>query len=168
MVEASDDQGDTKDAKGKQPERDGDDTAEDEETVDESDVEEEDDDEGEDEEPKLKYARLTAHLLPVYRNGDATSAFLVAGDKMVGPRREVCLGAPAKLSTVRWHSQWQHGKYPPRMNFKGTALISNIACYIPSIVQISTIVPRPRQCIHFLHLDFSFPSASAFCPPRRC
>lgn len=85
MVEASDNQGDPKDAKGKQREQDEDDTAEDEETVEESDVEEEDDDDdGEDEEPKLKYARLTAHLLPVYRNGDATSAFLVAGDKMVG------------------------------------------------------------------------------------
>ena len=48
---------------------------------DESDGEEEEDDE--DEEPKLKYARLTQHLGPVYRNGDATSAFLVAGDKMV-------------------------------------------------------------------------------------
>jgi hypothetical protein len=42
-----------------------------------------DDDEDEDEEPKLKYARLTPHLGPVYRNGDATSASLVAGDKMV-------------------------------------------------------------------------------------
>ncbi|PMD42030.1 hypothetical protein L207DRAFT_580708 [Hyaloscypha variabilis F] len=88
MVEASDDQGDTKDAKGKEPEGDGDNAIEDEATVDESDVEEDDDDdeeeeeEGEDEEPKLKYARLTAHLLSVYRNGDMTSAFLVAGDKM--------------------------------------------------------------------------------------
>lgn len=44
---------------------------------------EEDDDEGEEEEPKLKYAKLTGHLAPVYRHGDATSAFLVAGDKMV-------------------------------------------------------------------------------------
>lgn len=43
----------------------------------------ESDEEEEDEEPKLKYARLTQHLNPVYRNGDATSAFLVAGDKMV-------------------------------------------------------------------------------------
>ena len=40
-------------------------------------------DEEEDEEPRLKYASLTKHLKPVYRNGDATSAFLVAGDKMV-------------------------------------------------------------------------------------
>jgi vacuolar protein sorting-associated protein 41 len=39
----------------------------------------------EDEEPKLKYARMTGHLGSVYRNGDATSAFLVAGDKMVCP-----------------------------------------------------------------------------------
>jgi len=35
-------------------------------------------------EPKLKYSRLTGALGPVYRNGDATSAFVVAGDKMVG------------------------------------------------------------------------------------
>lgn len=39
--------------------------------------------EEEDEEPRLKYASLTEHLMPVYRNGDATSTFLVAGDKMV-------------------------------------------------------------------------------------
>lgn len=39
--------------------------------------------EEEDEEPRLKYASLTKHLKPVYRNGDMTSAFLVAGDKMV-------------------------------------------------------------------------------------
>lgn len=48
--------------------------------------EEDDDDEEEDEpdeEPKLKYSRLTASLGPVYRNGDATSSFMVAGDKMV-------------------------------------------------------------------------------------
>jgi len=48
---------------------------------DDDDDEEEDDDA--DEEPKLKYSRLTSSLGPVYRNGDATSSFLVAGDKMV-------------------------------------------------------------------------------------
>lgn len=53
-----------------------------EEEGEEQDSDDDDDDE-EDEEPKLKYARLTQHLGPVYRNGDATSAFLVAGDKMV-------------------------------------------------------------------------------------
>lgn len=47
---------------------------------------EEDEEEEEDDEPKLKYARLTGSLGPVYRNGDATSAFIVAGDKMVGRR----------------------------------------------------------------------------------
>lgn len=52
---------------------------------DEEEDEDDDDDEGEEEdEPKLKYARMTSNLGPVYRNGDATSAFLVAGDKMVG------------------------------------------------------------------------------------
>lgn len=49
---------------------------------DEDGTEEESDDE-EDEEPRLKYAYLTKHLGAVYRNGDATSSFLAAGDKMV-------------------------------------------------------------------------------------
>ncbi|KAH0537265.1 hypothetical protein FGG08_005927 [Glutinoglossum americanum] len=43
----------------------------------------EDDDEEEDEEPRLKYVRLTGHLGGVYRNGDATSTVLAAGDKMI-------------------------------------------------------------------------------------
>lgn len=55
---------------------------------DEDDDEDEDDEE--DEEPKLKYARLTQHLGRVYRNGDATSSFLVAGDKMVLPSAPLC------------------------------------------------------------------------------
>ncbi|KXG48871.1 Tetratricopeptide-like helical [Penicillium griseofulvum] len=49
----------------------------------EEEAEEEDDLDDEDEEPRLKYAYLTKHLGSVYRNGDATSSFLVAGDKMV-------------------------------------------------------------------------------------
>ena len=40
-------------------------------------------DEDEEDEPKLKYERLTGNLGAVYRNGDATSSFLVSGDKMV-------------------------------------------------------------------------------------
>jgi hypothetical protein len=45
---------------------------------------EEDGEQDEDEdEPKLKYHRLTGSLSSVYRNGDATSCFLVSGDKMV-------------------------------------------------------------------------------------
>ena len=42
-------------------------------------------DEEEDEEPQLKYASLTKAQGALYRGGDAASAFLVAGDKMVGP-----------------------------------------------------------------------------------
>lgn len=51
---------------------------------DEDGEEDEDGDEDEDEdEPKLKYSKLTGSLASVYRNGDATSASLLAGDKMV-------------------------------------------------------------------------------------
>lgn len=49
----------------------------------ESEEEDDDDEDEAEEEPKLKYTRLTTSLGPVYRNGDATSAFMVAGDKMV-------------------------------------------------------------------------------------
>lgn len=52
-------------------------------TAHESESEDDEDDDA-DEEPKLKYTRVTSSLAPVYRNGDATSTFLVAGDKMVG------------------------------------------------------------------------------------
>lgn len=41
------------------------------------------DEEEEEEEPRLKYTKLTASLASVYRNGDDTSTFIVAGDKMV-------------------------------------------------------------------------------------
>ncbi|CAI6339022.1 unnamed protein product [Periconia digitata] len=63
-----------------QSDDDGEDVEDDDE---EEDEEDDDDDDGEDEEPKLKYTRLTANLGPVYRNGDATSTFVVAGDKMI-------------------------------------------------------------------------------------
>ncbi|KAI0974676.1 hypothetical protein F4678DRAFT_420481 [Xylaria arbuscula] len=56
---------------------------EEEDDDDEEEEDDEDEDEDEDDEPRLKYARLTPHLGPVYRNGDSTSAFLVAGDKMI-------------------------------------------------------------------------------------
>ena len=67
--------------------------------------------EEEDEEPRLKYASLTKHLKPIYRNGDATSAFLVAGDKMVS--------GPLPFSALEWktdsaldhrHTQWEHSE----------------------------------------------------------
>ena len=46
--------------------------------------EEEEAEEDEEDEPRLNYTSLTKYLRTLYRNGDATSAFLVAGDKMVG------------------------------------------------------------------------------------
>lgn len=49
-----------------------------------SEEDDSDDDDEEEGEPRLKYTRLTDTLGPVYRNGDATSAFTVAGDKLVG------------------------------------------------------------------------------------
>ena len=57
---------------------------------DEEETNNSDEEEEEDEEPRLKYASLTKHLKPVYRNGDATSAFLVAGDKMVSNMYSTC------------------------------------------------------------------------------
>ena len=58
-----------------------------------SDEDEAEDDE--DEEPRLKYARLTQHLSGVYKNADATSSFLVAGDKMViGTHNGNIVGSP--------------------------------------------------------------------------
>ncbi len=43
---------------------------------------EEEEDEEDEEEPRLKYATLTKNVSSLYRNGDAASAFMVAGDKM--------------------------------------------------------------------------------------
>lgn len=45
--------------------------------------EEEEDNEEEEDEPRLKYTKLTGSLSSVYRNGDASSTFMVGGDKMV-------------------------------------------------------------------------------------
>lgn len=71
------------DGAGEAAEGDTDDEEDDEEEEEEDDEEEEDEDDEDDEEPRLKYARLTPHLGGVYRNADATSSFLVSGDKMV-------------------------------------------------------------------------------------
>lgn len=73
----------------------------------------EDDEDGdeseEEEEPKLKYAKLTGTLTNVYRNGDSTSAFSVAGDKMVvgthnGSIHVLALPNMQSLKTYRAHS----------------------------------------------------------------
>lgn len=92
MVDKSVDQGDSEIAKdAAETSQDEDENVDEPESVasvaddddDEEDDDENEEDEEEDEEPKLKYARLTSNLGAVYRNADATSAFMVAGDKMV-------------------------------------------------------------------------------------
>ncbi len=45
--------------------------------------EDDDEEEEEEEEPRLKYATVSKRLSSVYKNGDAVSAVLVGGDKMV-------------------------------------------------------------------------------------
>lgn len=60
--------------------REQDDSADDDDDEDEDEDEEEDE---EDEEPRLKYVYLTKCLPSLYRAGDATSALLVGGDRMV-------------------------------------------------------------------------------------
>lgn len=90
---------------------------EDEDEDDDDEDEDDEDDDDEDEEPRLKYARLTTNLGSLYRNGDATSAFLVAGDKMVGApihgggsfrgKRTDC----TDKTTDRRNAQWQYCKY---------------------------------------------------------
>lgn len=84
MAEESDNQDEISKGKKKESSQDEDETQDDTESAEDSETEDDEEDEEDDDEPKLKYARLTGHLGPVYRNGDATSAFLVAGDKMVG------------------------------------------------------------------------------------
>ena len=73
----------------------------------------EEEEEDEDEEPRLKYASLTKHLKPVYRNGDATSAILVAGDKMVSQASLLeDLGGTDSVPDS-WNPQWEYCK--PRL-----------------------------------------------------
>ncbi len=66
-------------------------------TADESEDDEDEDEE--EEEPRLKYATLTKNVSPIYRNGDATSTFLVAGDKMAS--RAHRLRRPRAFSDTR-------------------------------------------------------------------
>jgi hypothetical protein len=58
-----------------------------------SEDDDDDDDEDDDEEPQLTYTRLTDKFGSCYRNGDATSSFLVAGDKMVHDAQASCFNA---------------------------------------------------------------------------
>ena len=85
--------------------------------------------EEEDEEPRLKYASLTKHLKPVYRNGDATSTFLVAGDKMVSRLLQV-LGFECKTYSASdcRHTQRQHSKRQFDLNCIRLLIESNSMC----------------------------------------
>lgn len=49
----------------------------------EEEEEEDQESDDEEEEPRLKYTRLTRNLGGVYRNGDAVSASVVFGERMV-------------------------------------------------------------------------------------
>lgn len=65
--------------------------------------EDEEEEEEEEEEPRLKYTTVTTILSSLYRNGDAVSALLVAGDKMVCmvvQRHFVYWNNPDKLSQI--------------------------------------------------------------------
>lgn len=85
-----------------------------------SEDDEDEEDEDADEEPKLKYHRLTTSLGPVYRNGDATSTFIVAGDKMVCitmRSKQPLTPMPSRLALDLLtacvdcrHAQWQYSK----------------------------------------------------------
>lgn len=78
---------------------------------DEGDDEEvEDEEESDDEEPRLKYAYLTKHLGSVYRNGDATSSFLVAGDKMVCSSTSHGIIPRLTAYSDSWNPQWKRRK----------------------------------------------------------
>lgn len=74
-----------------------------EEDEDDDEEDEEDDDDDEDEEPRLKYARLTQNLAGVYKNADATSSFLVAGDKMVCAPRRLLRTMRAQILLTLWY-----------------------------------------------------------------
>lgn len=102
MAEESEEHGDINKGKGPASSHDEEDSGDGE--VEGTDSEAEEDDDEDDDEPKLKYARLTSNLGPVYRNGDATSAFLVAGDKMVGLREITAVERLAEHFLVHWNT----------------------------------------------------------------
>lgn len=108
---------------------------------------EQDDSDDEDEEPKLKYARLTQHLGAVYRNGDATSSFLVAGDKMI----------------IGTHS----GNIVSGLDGNGSALplTCNAARHPAPYIPVSPCLPRPLGLCH-RHLHLSLPTAAALLQSR--
>ena len=136
---------------GEEEEGDEDDDDEDE---DEDDDDEEDE---EDDEPKLKYARLTSQLGAVYRNGDATSTFLVAGDKMVRYSPPMCLGTSLTCDD----RSWEHttGIFRQLRRCPHSLLLTQAAACPPiTLNAVAARLPCPL-CIRYEHLDISVPAS---------
>ncbi|EMR69433.1 putative vacuolar assembly protein [Eutypa lata UCREL1] len=103
-------------------EEDDDDDEVDDDDDDDDDDEEEDDDEDEeedDDEPKLKYARLTQHLNPVYRNGDATIGAPQGKSANTG-KDTVIHSGEGTISTIKWSLS---GKYVVWLNEHGIKIM---------------------------------------------
>ncbi|KAL9044276.1 MAG: hypothetical protein Q9214_002575 [Letrouitia sp. 1 TL-2023] len=114
------------------------------------DYEDEDEDE-DDEEPRLKYASMTKHLTSVYRNGDATSAFLVAGDKMVigthnGNIHIFSLPSLKQIKSYRAHTASISGisisPYPPPLPTADEGNVSKISLVKNSSSTTSAAGPK--------------------------
>ncbi|EDN97477.1 hypothetical protein SS1G_12002 [Sclerotinia sclerotiorum 1980 UF-70] len=129
MAEGSEEQGDTKNLDNIESSRAGTETGDDDDTV---ETESEEDEEEEEEEPKLKYARMTSHLGPVYRNGDAT---------------------------IYWYTQWEYSrspgaptlqKTPSNAIYIGTSSVDGKVC-IASLIDVKDVqlrdFARPVQAV---------------------
>ena len=110
--------------------------------------------EEEEEEPRLKYASLTSHLKPVYRNGDATSTFLVAGDKMVRLIKEI-VRPTLTSSTDHRYSQWLHRK--SHRSYGMLRLTVGLARLLRSSIPAHSSVPCPSS-FHLLPFNISLPT----------
>lgn len=123
---------------------------EDEEAGEEEADEEEEEEEEEDEEPRLKYARLTQHLAAVYRNGDSTSAFLVAGDKMiVGTHKGNIVMSPQVPSSYG---------YAPRSCIVPSMLTSHLARRPTADLPVLDCIPCTR-CLSYEYFHLPLPAS---------
>lgn len=101
----------------------------------ESEAEDDDDqDEQEDDEPKLKYHRLTGNLSSVYRGGDATSSFIVSGDKMI-------LGS-------------HNGNVVCNLSYRLAVVLTMIERVVPTVLPTAQSVQRPF-CYNHCHFCYS-------------
>ncbi|CAN8105307.1 unnamed protein product [Discula destructiva] len=132
-------------------EEEDDDDDDDDDDVEEEEDEEEDDD---DDEPRLKYARLTQNLAGVYKNADATSSFLVAGDKMIigthnGNINVIQLPAFQSLRVYHAHSASvttvSISPFPPPLNTGKPEALQRAVSQTLSNVGSSPSRPESRQ-----------------------